>query len=274
MITQKTGGTFSQMASALSVEFTKLAHSKMLWATALASCLIAGISGLFMFILKDPERARNLGIVGAKAQIFGGTADWPNLFNLGLLMTGIAGLIIFGIIFVWIIGREFGDRTVFEWLSVPVSRLTTMFGKLAVAAIWSMTLVCVSFLLLLVSGWALQLPGWSPSLVARGFGLLLGTGLLSVCVCVPFTFVASMTRGYLAALGTIFLALILGQVISQLGYGQYFPWMIPMFYSGAAEALTGKAADPPGFASYAIVGITFAAGLVALAFWWRRADQT
>ena len=33
-----------------------------------------------MFVLQSPERARSLGLLGAKAQFAGGTADWAGYF--------------------------------------------------------------------------------------------------------------------------------------------------------------------------------------------------
>ena len=71
------------------VEFQKVRRSKTLWITTLAFIFVAMVSGLFMFILQDPERARRFGLVGAKAQIFGGAADWPSFFNLTLIMVSV-----------------------------------------------------------------------------------------------------------------------------------------------------------------------------------------
>jgi ABC-2 type transport system permease protein len=78
----------------------------------------------------------------------------------------------------------------------------------------------------------------------------------------------------LPAVGCLFLALVLDQIISQLGYGEYFPWAIPMYYGGAAEALTGKTATPLGLASYILVAIVSILSLVITGVWWRNADQT
>jgi ABC-2 type transport system permease protein len=256
------------------VEFQKVRCSKTLWITALAFSLVTLICGLFMFVLQDPERARRFGLVGAKAQLFGGSADWPSLFNLTLLMVSVGGLIIFGFIFVWIFGREFSDKTVYDLLSLPSSRVTIVSAKLITAAYWSMSLVLMVFLLTLGIGALLQLPGWSAATAWNGLKLLLITGLLTVLLSVPFALVASIARGYLAAVGCLFLALILGQVISQLGYGQYYPWTIPMLYSGAAEALTGKTAAPLGLVSYILIAIVSVLSLVITSVWWRYADQT
>jgi ABC-2 type transport system permease protein len=95
-----------------------------------------------------------------------------------------------------------------------------------------------------------------------------------VVICIPFGFVASFTRSYLPAVGSIFLVMVLGQIISQIGYGQYFPWNIPMMYSGAAQALSGKTAAPLGFVSYLLVILVGVIAIIVTGVWWRCADQT
>ena len=258
----------------LLVEFQKARRSKTIWITALAFSLVTFIGGLFMYILQDPERARRLGLVGAKAQIFGGSADWPSFFNLDVLLISVGGMIIFGFIFVWIFGLEFSDKTVYDMLALPTSRLTIVIAKMITAACWSLALILLVFLLMLGIGLVLQLPDWSTATTMNGFRLLLGTGSLTIILCIPFAMVSSVARGYLPAVGCIFLTLILGQVINQLGNGQYFPWTIPMLYSGAAEALTGKTAEPLGPVSYSLVGAVGIISLIITGAWWRSADQS
>jgi ABC-2 type transport system permease protein len=135
-------------------------------------------------------------------------------------------------------------------------------------------LILLVFVLMLGIGGILQLPGWSAAIVLNGLERMLVTGSLTVLICIPFALAASVARGYLPAVGCIFLVLVLGQVISQLGYGQYFPWTIPMFYSGAAEALTGKTATPLGLISYILVGVVSVISLIMTSAWWQYADQT
>jgi ABC-2 type transport system permease protein len=264
---------FQQLTPALWVEAKKALRSRTFWMTALGMALITGICGLFMYILKDPEQARRLGLLGAKAQFLGGTADWPSFFNLVLVMLSMAGLIIFGFIFVWIFGREFSDKTVYDLLALPTSRVVIVVSKCLVALVWCTALLLMGFALMLVFGAVLQLPGWSGAVVWRGFGLLMASGGLTLVVCLPFSLVASVTRSYLPALGCIFLILILSQVITQLGNGAYFPWTVPMLFSGAAEALSGKTADPLGSISYVITALTGVISLGIMGWWWRKADQ-
>lgn len=227
-----------------------------------------------MYILKDPEQARRLGLLGAKAQIFGGIADWTNFFNLILLIISIAGLVIFGFIYVWIFGREFSNKTVNDFLALPTTRSETVFAKIATAAIWSMALILIVFIFMVIIGVILDLPGGSPETILDGLKKMFITGLLTIPLCIPFGLVASATRGYLPSVGCIFLVIILVQVIDTLGHGLYFPWSIPALYSGAAEALTGMESALPGFISYTLVVLVGIISLVLSSLWWRYADQT
>lgn len=266
--------TIIELFTALSVEFRKVRRSRTLWISALAFALTTFIGGLFMYILEDPERARSLGLLGAKAQIFGGSADWPSFFSLMLVMVSVGGLVVFGLIFIWIFGREFGDKTVYDMLSLPTSRLNIVVAKVITAAYWSVALVLLVFVLILGVGAVLGLPGWSATKVLNGLKLLLVTGSLTVLLCIPFALVASIARGYLPAVGCIFLVLVLAQVVDRLGYGPYFPWDVPALYSGAAEALTGGAPTPLGLISFLLVGLVGVLGWVITGTWWRYADQT
>ena len=263
-----------ELVPALWVELQKVRHSKTLWLTALAFSLSTFIGGLFMFIMKNPDRARQMGLIGAKAQIFGGSADWPSFFNLMFVLISVGGLIIFGFIFVWIFGREFSDKTYYDMLSLPTSRITIVIAKIITAAYWSLALILLIFVLMLGIGAILQLPGWAAATTINGLSLLLGTGSLTMLVCIPFALAASVSRSYLPSVGCIFLVLILGQIISQLGYGQYFPWTIPMMYSGAVQTLSGKTATPLGFVSYFLVVLVGAISMVLTGAWWQYADQT
>ena len=62
--------------AALWSETLKARRSKVPLFAALGFCLAPFIGGLFMIILKDPEQARQMGLLGAKAQLAAGTADW------------------------------------------------------------------------------------------------------------------------------------------------------------------------------------------------------
>ncbi len=264
----------NETSSALWVEFRKVWRTKTLWASVLAFVFITLICGLFMFILEDPERAHSLGLLGAKAEIFGGSADWPSFFSLMLVLISVGGLVVFGFIFIWVFGREFSEKTIYDMLSLPTSRVTIVIAKIITAAYWSLALVVLAFLLMLGVGAVLQLPGGSAAVIMDGLKTLLITGCLTVILCITFGLAASLTRGYLPAVGIIFLIIVLDQIVDRLGYGPYFPWDVPALYSGAAEALTGAAPVPIGFISYVLVGLVGIGSILAVCLWWKHADQT
>jgi len=206
--------------------------------------------------------------------MFGGTADWVNFFNLELAIISVAGLVIFGFIFVWIFGREFGNRTFYDLLALPTSRIAIVSAKIIIAACWAFFLILITFVFMVILGNILNLPGGSSDIILTGLKQLLVTGLLTIILCLPFAMVACVTRGYLPAIGCIFMVLILSQVFDTLGYGLYFPWCIPAIYSGAATSLTGSIAEPAGTVSYILLGITGTIGVIVTGLWWLYADQS
>lgn len=64
------------MRDALAAESVKLRRPRLPWITAIGFTLATVVSGLFTYIAQDPDRARSLGLAGAKAQMAGITADW------------------------------------------------------------------------------------------------------------------------------------------------------------------------------------------------------
>jgi ABC-2 type transport system permease protein len=229
----------------------------------------AGVGGLFMFILQDVQRARSLGLLGAKAQLGGGEADWPGYLSLLAQVTAVGGLLIFGLIVLWSFGREFSERSVADLLALPTARSTIVAAKLAVTTGWCLLLSLLVFGLGLVIGAGLRLPGWSAGVAWHGLGRLLATAAMTVLLTWTFGLVASVARGYLAAIGVMFLAVFLAQIIAALGYGQFFPWSVPALFSGVAgpQASVG----PIGVGLVVLVGVASALGT---ARWWRHADHT
>ena len=71
----------SLLRAALATEFLKARRSRVPWGVAAGFSIAPLIMGLFMVILKDPEGARALGLIGAKAQLTAGTADWPTFWS-------------------------------------------------------------------------------------------------------------------------------------------------------------------------------------------------
>ena len=257
------------LAAAVRVELLKLRRSRTPWITALAFSLVALVDGLCMLILKDPAAARSWGLLGAKAQLAVGVADTPTALGFLAQAAGIGGVFVFGLVFIWIFGREFTDRTVKDLLALPVPRVAIVAAKFTVAAAWCLVLAAWIGLLGMAVVTALALPGADAGTIGSGLVRLTLTAVMTIALVTPFALLASVARGYLAPVGGILLAIFLGQVVAALGYGPYFPWAVPALYAGAAgdQARPG----PVGYLLVILVGI---AAVLATGSWWRRADQT
>jgi ABC-2 type transport system permease protein len=259
----------ADILAALRAELLKVRRSRLPWVTVAAFAVAALVGGLFMFILQDQSRARSMGLLGTKAQFAGGTADWPSYFALLAQTVAVGGTVVYGLVMIWLFGREFSDGTAKDLLALPTARESIVAAKFAVSAVWCLLLAVQAYLLGLLIGWWLHLPGWSAPVAARGFGRLVATAVMVVLLVTLFGLAASIGRGYLVAVGCMLVAVFLAQVVAILGYGHLFPLSVPAIYSGMAGPDRPRA-GPPGFVLVALSGIAGVAGTTA---WWRYADQ-
>jgi len=259
----------SHFLAALWAEGRKARRSKVPWLTALGFSLAPLMGGLFMVILKDPERARSLGLVSAKAQLTAGTADWPTFLGVLTQATAVGGGMLFALVTAWVFGREFSDRTAKDLLALPTPRSAIVAAKLVVIGVWGAALAVLVFAIGLGVGAAVGLPGWSWALLARATGDHAVTAGLTLALMPPVALLASAGRGYLAPLGWALLTVFLAQILAAIGWGSWFPWSVPPLFSG----LAGPRAAQVGAHSYLLVALIFAAGLAGTFAWWQRADQ-
>ncbi|MEU0878003.1 ABC transporter permease [Lentzea sp. NPDC005914] len=257
------------MINALATEFLKARRSRVPWVTALAFTVVALVGGLFMFILQDQGRARSLGLLGAKAALVGGDADWPTYLSFLAQATAVGGMVVFGLVEIWVFGREFSQHTAKDLLALPTARVTIVAAKFAVVVGWCLALVVQLLLLGLVIGALLGLPGWSAAAALGGLVRIGGIAVMVALLTTPIAFAASAGRGYLPGVGVLISAVFCAQIVAALGYGQYFPWSVPALFSG----LAGPEQSTPGGLGVTLVLLAGVAGAVATGIWWRQADQ-
>jgi ABC-2 type transport system permease protein len=251
------------------MEVLKARRSKVSWGTSLGFLILPLVGGLFMVILKDPEQAQALGIISMKAQLVGGSADWPTFFDMLLQGMAIGGGIVFAFMMAWIFGREFSDHTVKELMAIPTPRGTIVGAKFALTALWMLGLTVVIFMVGLGVGTAVDIPGWSPNLAWTTLGTMLVIAVLLFMLMPLVALFASVGRGYLAPLGWAIFTVICAQIAGALGWGDWFPWTVPVLMSGMA----GPSSELVGLHSYIVVLIVFIMGMAATFSWWRNADQ-
>jgi ABC-2 type transport system permease protein len=259
----------NNLTNALWVEFRKATRSRVPLLTALALLLLPLAGAFLMFVVKDPEFARKVGLISTKANLLGRSADWPSYLGLLGEMIAAGGLIFFSFVISWVFGREFADGTLKDLLAVPVSRATILLAKFIVISVWSVAATVMVTVVGLALGAAIGLPKGTGELFSQGIVTLLVTTGLVIVVAFPVAFFASIGRGYLLPMGILILILILANVIAVLGWGAYFPWAVPGLYTQAMGSPNTQL-EP---VSYLIVFITGLAGIGGTYLWWKFADQ-
>ncbi|HTX90615.1 MAG TPA: ABC transporter permease [Anaerolineales bacterium] len=252
------------LADMIWIELRKVLRSRVPLFTALGFLMMPLIGALLIFIFKDPQLARQLGLLGAKANLVVGSADWPGYLTLMVEFTALGGFFFFCIAISWVFGREFTDGTLKDLLAVPVPRASILLAKFIVSAIWCLALIVETYLVGLALGAVIQLPGGSPAILLHGTRILAVTAAMSITLVLPFGFFASLGRGYLLPIGLAVLTAILGNLSITLGWGEYFPWAVPGLYMQAL---------PLTWISYILVILTGLAGLAGTYIWWKFTDQ-
>jgi ABC-2 type transport system permease protein len=256
--------------AALWAEGLKARRSKITPLTAAGFLILPLIGGLFMIILKNPEQARAMGLLSTKAQLTAGVADWSSFFDMLSQGVAIGGAILFAFITAWVFGREFSDHTAKELLALPTPRWVIVCAKFVLIALWTLALTALVFVVGLAVGWAVVIPGWSAALEWNSLRTVMLTASLTLLLTPFVALFASSGRGYLPALGWTILTGVLANILSLLGYGDWFPWAVPVLVSGIVRS----SADPVGVHSYLVVLLACVAGTTATIAWWRSADQT
>ena len=258
------------LQATLWTELLKARRSKVPLLAAIGLTLAPLMDGLFMFIMKDPERAREMGLLNVKAQMAMSTAEWTTFFSVLSQAIAIGGVMVFSIVTAWIFGREFSDHTAKDLMALPASRENIVLSKLLVVAGWALAVTLWIFAVGLLIGSLVNIPGWTTQLAWKSFADVLVTAAMTLLLMTPVAWIASMGRGYLPPLGFAVLTIFFAQIIAATGWGDWFPWAVPALFSGAA----GPRAELLGVHSYILVVLAGIAGIAATFHWWRTADQT
>ena len=256
-------------AQVLATEFAKLRRCRVTWLSLVALSLGPLGIALMMWIVREPGRAAQLGLLGTKANLSGLTATWPAYFSMLTLMVGIGGMLLLSFIVAYIFGREYTEGTAKNLLALPVGRHWFVLAKLVVAAVWWAVLVVAVLAEALVLGAALALPGFSATLAVRAVHDALLAAAIAYLLAPVVAWIAMLGRGYLPPLGFALAMLALGNVFSHTGWATWFPWSIVPLYIGAI----GQRVTTLAPSSLVVVALTFLAGIAATIAQLRWADN-
>ena len=257
----------SAFSDMLWIELRKTLRSRMPLFAILGSLLMPlGVSFL-IFVSRNPDISRKLGLISAKANLMADTAtNWPAYLNLLAQLIAAGGFLFFCLIVSWVFGREFSDGTLKDMLAVPVQRSTILLAKFGVSAAWSAGLSLVFIAFGLGMGALIGLPEGSAGVILQGCLRAVVAAGLAIVVAMPFALFASIGRGYLLPIGAAILTMIMANVVAIAGWGEYFPWDVPGLYSQPKFVLPAI--------SYWIVMLAGLAGMAATYLWWKFADQS
>jgi ABC-2 type transport system permease protein len=255
------------LSAMLWIELRKAFRSRMpLW-TALGSLFLPFGIAFLIFVARNPEISRKLGLISAKADLLAYSAtDWPAYLKVYGLVIAAGGYFLFVLVISWVFGREFADGTLKDILAVPIPRASSLLAKFITVAVWSVGLAVLIVIAGLGMGMLMGLAGSSLSVFLQGGWMVLVTTGLVILAVPPFAFFASLGRGYLLPIGIAVLALMAANVIMLIGWAEYFPWAIPALYA--------QGGNPLPSASYWIVLFTGLLGMLATYLWWKYADQS
>lgn len=256
-------------AQVLYTEFLKLRRSRVPFFT------LAGLSlgplgiALFMWIIREPGRAKQLGLLGTKAQLSGLEATWPAFASMLPLIIGIGGMLLLSFIVAYLFGREYEDGTAKNMLGLPVPRAWFVCAKLVVALAWWIALVAFVLAESVLVGLALGLPGYSTHVLASAVGGSLLAAGISYLLAPVIALVTIWGRGTMAPLGFALGMMALGNLLGHTGWSVWFPWSIIPLLIGMVSTPT---ALPVG--SFVVVAVTFATGVAGSVWLLRTADNT
>lgn len=256
-------------AQVLAAEFAKLRRCKVTWAT------LGGLSmgplgiALFMWIVREPGRAAQLGLLGTKADLSGIEATWPSFVYMLTMIVGVGGMLLLAFVVAYVFGREYTEGTAKNLLALPVARHWFVIAKLVVAAAWWIVLVFAVLAEAFVIGLALGLPGFSAEVAVGAIGKALLAAAVSFLLVPPVAWITVVGRGYMPPLGFAIATLALGNLFSKTGWAEWFPWSIVPALIG----MLGKPVETLPVGSFVVMGATFVVGVVATIAQLRVADN-
>jgi ABC-2 type transport system permease protein len=257
-------------ARVLATEILKLRRSKVTWLSL--ACFSMGPFGiaLMMWIVREPGRAAQLGLLGAKANLAGIEATWPMYFYMLTLVVGMGGMLLLSFIVAYIFGREYADSTAKNMLALPVGRHWFALAKLLVAAAWWALLVVAVLAESFAIGTLLALPGFTAALAWKAVEEAMLAAGIAFLLAPVVAWIALVGRGYMPPLGFALAMLALGQIFSKTGWAAWFPWsIVPMLIGSVGQPVPALA---PG--SLLVVLATSITGVTATIAQLRLADNS
>lgn len=209
---------------ALTVESAKMRRAPVIVICSLVIVLAPTLLAVAAVLALRTDSAADFA-EKARAVVHG--SGWEAYLGTGAEVMSVAVLLSLGFGFAWCFGREFTEGAVVNLFALPVGRGDIALAKCLALLVWSVLVSLASTLLLLLVGVLLgsmgeQSPRW---------WLPLGVCLLTACNTFPLAWIATVSRGYLGALGGLLGLVVATQIVTAVG-GDWFPWAVPGLWAG------------------------------------------
>lgn len=227
------------MTAAIEVEALKLRRATAARVAALA--VVLGVPALSVGFVLAAERAPGSQLAVKVAPMLAGTglqaqvALAAQVLSVGLLLAG-------GVVVSWSFGREHADGTVGSLVALPTPRRAIVLAKVTLLLAWGVAVTLGTVVLTVLLGLAAGMGSLDgAALAAAGRGLVVGA--TTTLLTLPFAWVASALRGYLAGIAALLGVVVVTQVLTVVGAGAWFPYAAPGMWAGlggpdlAAEVL-------------------------------------
>jgi ABC-2 type transport system permease protein len=216
----------SQIRTAITVEARKLVASRVVLAATVL--IVAGITTLTASL----AAAADAGNEQILAQL-GDLADedgWDRLVGIAIQITSTAGLLGFGVVMAFVVGREFADGTISGLFALPVARAAIAAAKVIVVLIW--TAAIAGCLMVAIVAVGVVTGNGMPNTdaidrLARLFVLTVLSGALAV----PAAWAATLGRGLLPGIAVTIGIIASAQVLVLAGAGAWYPAVAPALWA-------------------------------------------
>ncbi len=205
-------------------------------AKAMVSTVVRSATVLLVVGIATLSTAMSLAAGAGNAQLsakLGPLAEeegWPLLTGVVSMITAPAGLLGFGVVLSWIVGREFSEATVSGLFALPVSRRSIAAAKLTVFWAWSAATATALTVTCALLGLALGY-GTPSDADLLALSRLLGVGVLTGLLAVPTAWAATLRRGLLPGIALAVMMIALGQIFVVAGTGAWFPIAAPALWA-------------------------------------------
>jgi len=227
------------MSAAIEVEALKLWRATAARVAALA--VVVGVPVMSVGFVLAAERAPGSQLAVKVAPMITGTGLQAQVslaaqvFSIGLLLAG-------GVVVSWSFGREHADGTVGSLVALPTSRRAIVLAKATLLLTWGIGVTLGTVVLVVLLGLAAGMGSFDAAALGAA-GRALAVGATTTLLTLPFAWVASALRGYLAGIAALLGVVVVTQVVTVVGAGAWFPYAAPGMWAGlggpdlAAEVL-------------------------------------